>query len=164
MKARLAARRLARNAPQAQQPHENVLPRVLVREERLPAAVGGVVAPQELHLVGGDRVVDVLNAHLARAHVAAAQAEVRHARERELAQVALLHAARHEGHGDVALDAVNAHPRRHERKHTRHELDQALRRVALVKALLPELVEARAADDERGVQLEAVRPARVRTQ
>ena len=60
-----------------------------------------------------------LDAGLPRAHVAAAQAELAHARERQLAQVALLDARRDERHGDVALDAVHAHPRRHQRQQPR---------------------------------------------
>ncbi len=61
-----------------------------------------------------------LDADFAGAHVAAAQAELAHAGEGELAQVALLDAAGDEGHGDVALDAVYPHPRRHQRQQPRH--------------------------------------------
>lgn len=71
-------------------------------------------------LAGKERRPAHLDAGLARAHVAAAQPQLPHAREGELAQVALLDAAGDEGHGDVALDAVHAHPRRHQRQQPRH--------------------------------------------
>lgn len=58
-----------RGLPETQQADEDVLPRVLVGEEGLPALVRGVVPPHQLRLVGLDRVVDVLQAHLARPHV-----------------------------------------------------------------------------------------------
>eukprot|EP00955_Chlamydomonas_euryale_P093212 364772-Chlamydomonas_euryale.AAC.1 len=65
------------------------LSRVAVLQERLPAVVCAVVTADELHLVRPHAVVDVLDAYLARAHVAAAQTQVRHASKRELAEVAL---------------------------------------------------------------------------
>ena len=61
-----------------------------------------------------------LDADFAGAHVTAVEAELPHAGQGELAQVALLDAAGDEGHGDVALDAVHAHPRRHQCQQPRH--------------------------------------------
>lgn len=63
-----------------------------VAEEGLPAAVGHVVAPDELDLVRPHLVVDLLDADLAGAHVAALQAELLHPGEGELAQVAVFDA------------------------------------------------------------------------
>ena len=90
----------------------------------------------------------------------AAEAQPLHARKRQLPQVASLHSTRDQRHGDVSLDAVDPHPGWHQREHARHEVDQPLGRVAAVRAGLPELVEAGAADDERGVDFQAVRPAK----
>lgn len=53
--------------------------------------------------MAGYLVVDVLDASLAGANVPAVQAQVAHARQGQLPQVALLHPAAHQGHGNVTL-------------------------------------------------------------
>ena len=58
-------------------------------------AVGGVVAADELDLFGQNAVVDVLDAHLARPHVAAGHVQLPHARQRQLAKVPVLHPCNH---------------------------------------------------------------------
>ena len=52
----------ARQAPQAQQADQDVLPHVLVRQEGLPAAVGCVLPPHQLNLLGRRLAMDVLPA------------------------------------------------------------------------------------------------------
>ena len=141
---------------QAQQRDEDVLLRVLVGQEGLPAAVGGVVAAHELDLVRADFVLDLVDADLARPHVAARGAEIVHAGQGQLAQVAVLDARRDERHGNVALDAVDARPRRHKSEDARDQVDEPIGRVVLVAPGAPQLVQARAADDERRVDLEPV--------
>lgn len=49
--------------------------------------------------------MDVLDARLPGAHISALQAQVPHASQRQLPQVALLYPAAHQRHGDVALHA-----------------------------------------------------------
>jgi hypothetical protein len=46
----------------------------------------------------------------------APQAQLGHACQCQLPQVALLHTTGDQGHGDVSLDAVDAHPGRHQRQ------------------------------------------------
>lgn len=53
--------------------------------------------------------------------------QVAHARQRQLPQVALLHPAGHQRHGDVSLDAVDAHPGRHVGQDAGHQVDQLWR-------------------------------------
>ena len=89
-----------------------------------------------------------LDAGLARAHVAAAQPQAPHAREGELAQVALLDAAGDEGHGDVALDAVHAHPRGDQRQQPRH-----LRRARMMRLTLSASHISADAQPERDLRL-----------
>jgi len=135
---------------------EDVLVRVFVAEEGLPASVGVVVSADEFDLVWPDLGVDVFDADFSGAHVSAGDVHVAHLLEGEFADVAVVDACGHQRHGDVSLDAVHADPRRHQREHLRDDLDQVVRVVVLVLAVLPELVEAGASDDERGVDLEAV--------
>ena len=45
---------------QAQQPHQDILLRILVRQERLPATVRRVVTADQLHLVGHSRTINVI--------------------------------------------------------------------------------------------------------
>jgi hypothetical protein len=84
--------------------------RILVRQKRLPAAVGDVVAPNQLHLIGLNLMVNVLNADLSRSHVAAADAKFLHPRQRQLTQVARLHSARHQRHRNVAAHSRQIPP------------------------------------------------------
>ena len=42
----------ARQAPQAQQADQDILPHVLIRQKGLPAAIGSVLPPDKLHLLG----------------------------------------------------------------------------------------------------------------
>ena len=142
--------------PQPQQRDQDILPRILVREKRLPAAIRDVVPSDQLDLVGPDLVLHLVDPDFSCAHVAAGRPEVLHARESELAEVAVLDAGRDERHGDVALDAVDAGPGRDEGHDSCDQVDQRVRRVVLVAARAPELVQPRAADDERGVDLQAV--------
>ena len=95
-------------------------------------------------------------AYLARAHVAACRPEVFHACECELAEIAVFDARGHERHRDVALHAVDARPGRDEREDARDEVNEGVGRVVFVAAGAPELVEARAADDEGRVDFQAV--------
>lgn len=53
-------------------------------------------------------VVDVLDPGLPCPHIPALRPQLAHASQRQLPQVALLDAAGHQRHGDVALDAVYA--------------------------------------------------------
>lgn len=119
---------LRREFPQPQQANEDVPIGVLVRQERLPAAVGGVVSADQLELVGlqrtsaresvfpparsvrkqigrstthPDSVVDLVQADFATPDVAAAQPKVAHPRHCQLAQVAVLHSRRDQRHRDV---------------------------------------------------------------
>ena len=79
----------------------------------------------ELNLIRTNALVDLAHAGLARAYVAARRAKRRlHARQHELAQVAILDTARHKRHRDVALDAIYAHPRRHEYENACNEVDE----------------------------------------
>ena len=141
---------------EAQEGDENILLGIFVREESFPPAVGRVVAAHELDLVGPDLVLDFVDADFARAHVAAGRAKVFHARERELAQVAVLDPRGDERHGDVALDAVDAGPGGDEGEDARDDVDEGVGRVVLVSSCSPELVQTRPADDERGVDFEPV--------
>lgn len=72
----------------------------------------------------------------------AAQPQVGHARQRKLAQVALLHPASDQRHGDVSLDAVDAHPGRHQRQDACHQVHKLVGGVVTVQTLLPEFVQA----------------------
>ena len=45
---------------QAQQPHQDILLRILVRQERLPATVRRVVTADQLYLVGHSRTINVI--------------------------------------------------------------------------------------------------------
>ena len=129
---------------------------VLVRQERLPPAVRGVLAAHEFHLLGFHLGVNVLDANLARANVAASKAEVAHSREREFSQVSLLHAGGDERHRDVALHAVHANPRRNQRERARDGVHQSFWGVIFVLSRAPKLVETRAADHERRVEFQTV--------
>lgn len=149
-------RRLPAAFPEAQQRDQDILAGVLVREESLPPAVGDVVPAHALDLRGADPVLDLVDAHLARAHVAARGAEVFHPAQRQFAQVAVFHARGDERHGDVALHAVDAGPGRDQGHDARDEVDECVRGVVLVAARAPELVQPRAADHERGVDFQAV--------
>ena len=149
-------RRLPAALPEAQERDQDILARILVREESLPPAVGDVVPAHELDLRGPDLVLHLVDADLARAHVAARRPEVLHPAQRQLAQVAVLHARGHQRHRDVALHAVDARPRRDQGQDARDEVDERVGRVVLVAAGAPELVQTRAADHERGVDLQAV--------
>ena len=75
---------------QPQKADEYVLFGVLVRKECLPSAVCDIVTPNEFRFVRLYFVVDLLDAHFARAHVATLSAQITHARQSELAQVAML--------------------------------------------------------------------------
>ncbi len=152
----LAKRILLGTLAQPQQRDQDILLGVLIREERLPPAVGGIVPPDQLDLVRPDLVLDLVDAHLTGAHIATGRSKVLHAREGQLAQVAVLDARRDQRHGDVALDAVDAGPGGHEGEDARDKVDEAVGGVVLVAARAPELVEARAADDEGRVDFEPV--------
>lgn len=52
----------AAKAPQPQQTDQNVLSRVLIRQECLPTCVGCVVAPHQLHFLRLHLLVNVLHA------------------------------------------------------------------------------------------------------
>ena len=149
-------RRLSAAFPEPQQRDEDILARVLVREESLPPAVGDIVPPDELDLLGPDAVLHLVDADFAGAHVAAAGAEILHPAQRQFAQVAVLDPGRHERHRDVALHAVDPCPGRDEGQDAGDEVDERVGGVALVATRAPELVQAGAADDERGVDLQAV--------
>eukprot|EP01085_Mycamoeba_gemmipara_P005113 Mycagemm_TRINITY_DN10189_c0_g1::TRINITY_DN10189_c0_g1_i2::g.5113::m.5113 type:complete len:331 gc:universal TRINITY_DN10189_c0_g1_i2:1783-791(-) len=140
----------------SEQADEDVLLGVLVRQEGLPRAVCGVVTPHELHLVRLNLKVDVLDAHFAGAHVAALEPELCHASECQLAQITVLHTARHQRHGNVALNAVHASPRRHQGQDAGNEIDQGRGVIVLVAASAPEFVEASAANNKRRIELESV--------
>lgn len=58
------------------------------------------------------------------------------------------------------LHSVDARPGWHQRQDSGHQVHQIAGRVALVAAGLPQLVQAGAADDQRRVQLQPVRPER----
>ncbi len=129
---------------------------ILVREEGFPPAVGDVVAPHELHLRRPDLVLHFVDADFPRAHVAACGAEIFHPAQGQFAEVAVFDAGGDERHWDVALDAVDACPGGHECEDAGHEVDEGVGGVVFVSACAPELVEAGAADDEGGVDFQAV--------
>mmetsp|Transcript_10155 Transcript_10155/g.28959 ORF Transcript_10155/g.28959 Transcript_10155/m.28959 type:complete len:209 (-) Transcript_10155:1095-1721(-) len=133
--------------PQPQQADEDVLRGVLVRDERLPTLVGDVVAADELHLVGGHLAVNLLHPDLTRPDVPARQVPIPHLLQRQLSQIPVLHAAAHERHGDVPLDAVQSRPRWHQAHHLGREFHQLVGRVILVSSRLPQLVQPGASDD-----------------
>lgn len=141
---------------EAEEADQDVLLGVLVGEEGLPAAVGGVVAPDELDLGGADLVLDLVDADLAGADVTAGGAEVFHPAQGEFAEVAVLDARGDEGHGDVSLDTVDTSPWRHESEDTGDDVDEGVGRVVLVAAGSPEFVETCAADDKRRVDLQTI--------
>eukprot|EP00192_Tetraselmis_astigmatica_P006272 CAMPEP_0117680824 /NCGR_PEP_ID=MMETSP0804-20121206/18590_1 /TAXON_ID=1074897 /ORGANISM="Tetraselmis astigmatica, Strain CCMP880" /LENGTH=441 /DNA_ID=CAMNT_0005490411 /DNA_START=369 /DNA_END=1691 /DNA_ORIENTATION=- len=156
LKLRLPVRLPPCALPQPEQPHQDVLLWVLVRQEGLPPPVGCVLPPHQLHGIRLNLVVDVLDAALPGPDVPTVEPEAAHAGQRQLPEVALLHATGHQGHGDVALDAVDSYPRRDHCKHSGNQINQLLGRVVFVQPLLPQLVQAGAADDQGRVQLEAV--------
>jgi hypothetical protein len=130
----LPERPFLRALPQPQQSNEDVLPRVFVREERLPASVSNVVSTNEFEFVGlcivgrdgksirqsrnkmkersnethPNAVVNLVKTDFAAADVSTCQAEVTHAGESEFTQVAVLDAGRDERHGDVAAKSRSA--------------------------------------------------------
>jgi hypothetical protein len=112
------------------------------------------------YLIGPDTVMDVLDADLAGAHVAALGAKVLHTLEGQLAQVSVLDARGDQGHGDVPLDAVHARPRRNQGQDFGHQVDQGVGVVVFVLARLPQLVEPRPANHQRWIKLESVRAER----
>ena len=57
----------------------------------------------EFYSVQADLMVNVLDASLPGAHVAALQAQGRHASQGQLSQVALLHPRADQGHGNISL-------------------------------------------------------------
>ena len=130
--------------------------RVLIREERFPPAIRNVVPPHKLDLFRPDTILDFIHADLARAHIPTARAKVLHPGEGELAEIAILDASADERHRDVALDTIDARPGRDEGEDAGDKIDERVGRVVLVAAGAPELVQAGAADDEGGVDLEAV--------
>ncbi|KAH6326069.1 hypothetical protein HBI37_213840 [Parastagonospora nodorum] len=141
---------------QPQQRDEDILLGIFVREEGFPPAVGRVVAPHELDLVRPDLVLDFVDADFARAHVATRGAEVFHACEREFAEVSVFHARCDERHGDVALDAVDAGPRWYEGENTGDNIDEGVGGVVFVPSRSPEFVQARPANNQRGIDLQPV--------
>lgn len=112
------------------------------------------------YLIGPDTVMDVLDADLAGAHVAALGAKVLHTLEGQLTQVSVLDARGDQGHGDVPLDAVHARPRRNQGQDFGHQVDQGIGVVVFVLARLPQLVEPRPANHQRWIKLESVRAER----
>jgi hypothetical protein len=104
--------------------------------------------------------MDVLDADLAGAHVAALGAKVLHTLERQLAQISVLDARGDQGHGDVPLDAVHARPRRNQGQDFGHQVHQGVGVVVFVLARLPQLVEPRPANHQRRIKLESVRAER----
>src|SRR5690242_848570 len=142
--------------PQPQQCNQNILFRVLVRQKCLPPAVGCVVAAHKFHLIGPDLVLHFIDAHFACPHVTTCSAKVFHTRQRKLPQVAILDSRRDERHGDVALHAVDARPRRYKSKNSGNNVDQCVGCVVFVSSCPPELVQSRAANDECRIDLEAV--------
>mmetsp|Transcript_45783 Transcript_45783/g.89471 ORF Transcript_45783/g.89471 Transcript_45783/m.89471 type:complete len:469 (-) Transcript_45783:329-1735(-) len=144
--------------PEPQQADEDVLLHVLVGQEGLPAPVGDVVTADQLHVFGEDALVDLFHADLPAPDVLAGDVEVAHPLQGELAEVSVFYPAGDEGHGYVPLDPIDAGPRGHHGKYGGGEFHELVGSVVSVRALFPEFVEARAADDQRGVQFEAVRP------
>eukprot|EP01139_Manchomonas_bermudensis_P009797 Amastigsp_a339562_118.p2 type:complete len:255 gc:universal Amastigsp_a339562_118:1515-751(-) len=141
---------------EAQEPNEDVLRGVLVREESLPAAVCGVVAADELDRVRAHGVVDLFDSDLAGADVAAREPKLSHARHCELAEVSILDSRGDERHRDVALDTVDTCPRRHKGHEPRNDVNKLVGRIVLVEPFAPEFVEPCASDHQRGIDLEPV--------
>ena len=102
--------------PETEQSDEDILLGIFVCQERLPSAVGNVVASHKLDLIRADLVLDLVDANFTRAHIATAGAEVLHACKSELAKVAVLNTRCHERHGNVSLDTVDTGPRRDKSK------------------------------------------------
>lgn len=58
------------------------------------------------------------------------------------------------------LDAVHPCPGRHQGQNAGHQVHQGAGRVALVAARLPQLVQTRASDHQRRVELQTIGPER----
>jgi len=142
--------------PQSEQADQDILLRVLVGEEGLPATVGGVVAADEFDLRWTDLVLDLVNANLAGPDIAARSAKVLHPGQREFTQVAILDAGGDERHRNVPLDTVDTGPWWHKGQDTGDEVNESVWCVVLVATGPPELVETRATDDESRVDLEPI--------
>lgn len=72
-----------------------------------------------------------------------------------------LHTRGDEGHGNVSLDAVHPHPRRHDGKHAGNQIHKTFWGVVFIQSLLPQLVQPRASDDQRGIDLQPIRPTKI---
>lgn len=78
-------------------------------------------------------MVDVLDASFPGPHVPTVGTQLTHPRQRQLSQVPLLHPARHQRHGNIALDTIDSHLRRHT---LRQPFSSALLPARLVQQLL----------------------------
>lgn len=58
------------------------------------------------------------------------------------------------------LHSVDPRPGRHQRQNSGHQVHEIAGRVAFVAAGLPQLVQTRASDHQRRVQLQPIRPER----
>mmetsp|Transcript_25322 Transcript_25322/g.48383 ORF Transcript_25322/g.48383 Transcript_25322/m.48383 type:complete len:420 (-) Transcript_25322:550-1809(-) len=142
--------------PQPQQPDQNILQRILVRQKRLPPSVRHVIPPYQLHVVRTHRLLYLLHPHLPRPNILARQVQIPHPRQRQLAEIAVLHPARHQRHGNIALDAVHPRPGGYHGHDAGGEFHELIGSVIPVPSRLPQFVQTRAAYDQCGVELEAV--------
>ena len=73
--------------------------------------------------------------------VAALSSEVLHPGQGQLAKIAVLHARRHERHGDITLYAVDSSPRRHQSHDPGNNIYQGIRRVVFVFSGSPQFIQ-----------------------
>ena len=153
----LRPKRVLAQLPQPQQADQNVLLRVLIRNKRLPGVVRVIIPPNELNLLRLHLVMHLLNPDLPRPHITTGDLQFLHPGQYKFPQVPVVNARGDDRHRDVPLHSVHPQPGRGQGHQLGHDIDQLVRVVAAVLAVLPQLVQACAPDHERRVDLQPVR-------
>lgn len=99
---------------QTEQSNQYVLFRILISQEGLPAVIGYIISSNQLHLIRLQLLINLLNADLPGPHISAGQIHILHFLKSQLANITMFHPTGHQGHRDIALNAVHACPRRHQ--------------------------------------------------
>ncbi len=159
----LGSEGLATALTESQQTNEDVLTRIFICKEGLPASVCDVVSSHQLHLARINTRVDALDTYFTRTHIATRQTEVLHALQHKFAEVTVLDTRRHQRHGNIALNAVDTCPGRHVGHHLGEYVHERVRRVVLVATRLIQFVKTSATNDQGRVKLHTISCKQERT-
>ena len=101
--------------------------------------------------------MNLLHADLPCSDILARQIKIPHPGQGQFTQMAMLHTTGHQRHGNVSLDAINTSPWRDHGQYRRRQLDELLRRVVFVPSSLPQLIQTRASNYKRRIELQSIR-------